>query len=525
MTKDIKESSNYLSASLLTLLVAFGSFIFGWDTGTISGFVNDQDFIRRFGKINPSTNAYELSDLRTGLIVSIFNIGCAFGGLFLSKTGDYWGRKKGLFITMIVYIVGIVIQMSSAWSWIQYFVGRIVAGLAVGSISVLCPMFISETAPKAIRGALVSSYQLMVTAGIFIGYCVDYGVYHNFTDSRQWRIPLGLGFLWALLMITGMAFMPESPRYLVSIGYPEHAKVSISKINGTPTRSDFTIKECRAIENSVQMEKEIGSASWKEMITGKPKIFYRLWIGIILQSLQQLTGCNYFFYYGTTIFKSVGLDDSFTTSIILGAINFASSFIALYTIDKMGRRKVLIIGAAGMAICEVVYAAIGSQLLYPKEFGVNPNQQVGNTMIVFACLFIFFFAVTWGPGVFVVVSETYPLRIKSKGMGLAQSANWLWNFFIAFFTPRITNSIHFSYGYVFFGCNVFALFFVLFFVPETKDFSLEMVDSLYESYQPGPLYLKKNRFARKELLEHTPEPEILNTDFSKLNISLSSISA
>lgn len=124
MTKDIKESSNYLSASLLTLLVAFGGFIFGWDTGTISGFVNDQDFIRRFGKINPSTNAYELSDLRTGLIVSIFNIGCAFGGLFLSKTGDYWGRKKGLFITMIVYIVGIVIQMSSAWSWIQYFVGR-----------------------------------------------------------------------------------------------------------------------------------------------------------------------------------------------------------------------------------------------------------------------------------------------------------------------------------------------------------------------------------------------------------------
>ncbi len=524
MTKEIRTPSKYTTASLLTLLVAFGGFILGWDTGTISGFVNDQDFIQRFGDLNPSTQSYELTDVRTGLIVSIFNIGCAIGGLFLSKAGDIWGRKKGLFIMMLVYIAGIVIQISSIKSWVQYVVGRIIAGLAVGSISVLCPMFISETAPKAIRGALVSSYQLMVTAGIFVGYCVEFTAHHNFTNSGQWRIPLGLGFLWALLMMTGMFFMPESPRYLVSKGYPEHAKVSISKLNGTSSQSEFTVKECRSIENSVQMEKEIGSASWTELITGKPKIFYRLCIGIILQSLQQLTGCNYFFYYGTTIFKSVGLNDSFTTSMILGAINFASSFIALYAMDKMGRRKVLIIGAAGMAICEVFYAAIGSQLLYPEEFGVDPNQYVGNAMIVFACLFIFFFAVTWGPCVFVVISETYPLRIKSKGMGMAQSANWLWNFFIAFFTPRITSSIHFSYGYVFFGCNVFALLFVLFFVPETRGFSLEMVNSLYESYQPGPQYLRQNRLARKELLEQTPEPQLLDTDFSKLNISLSSIS-
>ncbi len=205
----------------------------------------------------------------------------------------------------------------------------------------------------------------------------------------------------------------------------------------------------------------------------------------MLQSIQQFTGNNYFFYYGTTIFKSVGLQDSFETQIILGVVNFASTFVAFLVIEKLGRRKTLLSGSVGMSICLVIFSAVGTKKLYPGEFGVDANTQAGTVMIVFTCLFIFCFATTWAPGVYVVVSETYPLRIRTKGMAVATASNWLWGFLIAFFTPFITSEIHFAYGFVFFGCVLFSFFFVFAFVPETKGLSLEAVDDLYANYTPG----------------------------------------
>ncbi|KAG7722486.1 hypothetical protein KL949_000460 [Ogataea haglerorum] len=485
-----KSASQYIGIALLISLIAFGGFVFGWDTGTISGFVNMPDFKRRFGQVNGKGEHY-LSNVRTGLMISIFNIGCAIGGLTLGRLGDIKGRKIGLMLTMVVYIVGIVIQIASVSSWVQFFIGRIISGLAVGSVSVLCPMFISETSPKEVRGALVSSYQLMITLGIFLGYCTTYGTYHNYDDSRQWRIPLGLCFAWALLMIFGMTFMPESPRYLIEKDRLEDAKRSMAKVNKVDVDSEFVEHEAAIILNSIEIERQAGSASWGELVTGKPKIFYRLLVGVILQSLQQLSGDNYFFYYGTTVFKSVGLNDSFETSIVLGVVNFASTIGSLFVVDRFGRRFTLIGGAIGMAVCLVIFAAIGTKSLYKGKFGVDPDESVGDAMIFLSCFYIFFFATTWGPCVFVVVSETYPLRIRQKGMGIAQSANWIWGFLIAFFTPFISKAIHFAYGFVFFGCVVFSIFFVFAFVPETKGLTLEEVDQLYIDYTPGLAFMTK----------------------------------
>lgn len=489
--------SKYVMPAFLCLMIAFGGFVFGWDTGTISGFVNMPEFQHRFGQIG-GNGQYYLSKARTGLMVSIFNIGCAIGGVTLGKTADMYGRKKGLMITMVVYIVGIIIQIASVKSWVQYFIGRIISGLAVGAVSVLAPMFISETSPKAIRGSLVSMYQLMITLGIFLGYCTTYGTYHGYVDSRQWRIPLGLSFAWALLMIVGMVFTPESPRYLIEVGRIEEAKASLAKVNKTEADSDFVLSELDVLVAAIELEQSAGNASWGELFTGKPKIFYRLMVGVFLQSLQQLTGNNYFFYYGTTIFKSVGLEDSFETSMVLGVINFASTFLALWVVDHFGRRKTLMGGSAGMLVCLVIFASIGVKDLYIDGYDGEARKPVGNAMIFLACFFIFFFATTWGPCVFVVVSETYPLRIRSKGMAIASAANWIWGFLIAFFTPFITNAIHFAYGYVFFGCVLFSFFFVFAFVPETKGLSLEDVDELYTNYTPGLAFM--NSF-RKEKLE------------------------
>lgn len=469
---------------MLCLMVAFGGFVFGWDTGTISGFVQMPNFKLNFGEWNASQNVFVFSNTRVGLIISLFNIGCAIGGITLAKLGDAFGRKIGLLVVMIIYIVGIVLQISSN-DWIQFMIGRIVSGLAVGAVSVLSPMFIAETSPSEIRGIMVSCYQLMITLGIFLGYITTFGTVHSFTDTRQWRIPLGLCFAWALAMMLGMLFLPESARYLIKRGDLERARLSIARINNLDPYDEHVLEEIETFSKAIAEEHEAGDASWKELFTGKPHIFIRVVIGIALQSFQQLTGNNYFFYYGTSIFRSVGIQDSFVTSIILGAVNFGSTFVAIYSIGKVGRRNNLLYGSVSMAACLLAFAVVGSTILYPNGYDQPTDTQAGYGMIILTCVFIFIFAITWAPGVFVVISETYPLRIRSKGMAIATAANWIWGFLIAFFTPFITSKIRFAYGFVFFGCTVAAAIFVYLMVPETSGLKLEQVDVLYKYYHPG----------------------------------------
>lgn len=477
-----KSAKDYFVSAILCLLVAFGGFVFGFDTGTISGFVNMPDFLSRFGQTNAAGEHY-LSNVRTGLIVAIFNVGCAVGGIILSKVGDLYGRRIGLMFSMLVYIVGIIVQISSQDKWYQYFIGRLITGLAVGTVSVISPLFISEVCPKQIRGTMVCCFQLNITLGIFLGYCTTYGT-KTYSDSRQWRIPLGLCFAWAIMMVVGMVSMPESPRYLIEKGKIEEAKKSIARSNKVSPEEPGVYTEIQLIQAGIDRERLAGSASWASLITGKPKIFRRVLMGIMLQSLQQLTGDNYFFYYGTTIFKAVGLEDSFETSIILGVVNFASTFVGIYAIEKMGRRTCLLTGSACMFVCFIIYSILGSVNLYIDGYEntpLNTRRPTGNAMIFITCLYIFFFASTWAGGIYTIVSETYPLRIRSKAMSVATAANWIWGFLISFFTPFITSAIHFYYGFVFTGCLLFSFFYVYFFVYETKGLSLEEVDEMYAS--------------------------------------------
>ncbi|CUS23491.1 LAQU0S10e01640g1_1 [Lachancea quebecensis] len=474
-----KGSKDFVFVSMCCLMVAFGGFVFGWDTGTISGFVNQTDFLRRFGQHRKDGSHY-LSNVRTGLIVGIFNIGCAIGGIVLGKLGEIYGRRLGLSIVVVIYSVGIIIQIASIDKWYQYFIGRIISGLGVGAITILSPMLISEVSPKHLRGTLVSCYQFMVTGGIFLGYCANYGT-KTYSNSVQWRVPLGLCFAWAMFMIGGMVFVPESPRFLVEAGRLEEARRSLARVNKASLEDAVVTLELENIEASVEAEKMAGKASWAELVTGKPQMLKRTLNGVIIMSLQQLTGDNYFFYYGTTIFKAVGMSDSFETAIVFGVVNFFCTSLSLYTVDRFGRRNCLIWGAMGMVACYVVYASVGVTRLYPE--GANhptiSSKGAGNCLIVFACFYIFCFATTWAPIAYVLISETYPLRVKGKAMSIASACNWLWGFLIAFFTPFITSAINFYYGYVFMGCMVFAIFYVFFFIPETKGLTLEEVNDMY----------------------------------------------
>lgn len=486
--------TEHIFVSLLCLLVSFGGFVYGWDF-VISGFVNMDSFKLKFGVWNEELNAPELTSTRVGLMISLFNIGCAVGGIGLSKIGDVKGRKIGLTLAMMIYSIGILIQILAV-NWQMYTGGRVVSGLGVGSVSVLSPMFIAETAPHAFRGVLVSCYQLMITLGILLGYCSTYATNNSYLMNEiQWRLPLGLSFIWASMMIFGMTFLPESPRYLLEQDNIDEAKKSIARVNNKVISDPFVLEEIEKISSAIEKEREEGNAIWMELIKGQPHLFSRLIIGIALQSLQQLTGVNYFFYYSTSILKSVGLEDSFLTSIILGAVNFGSTLISLFTVEKLGRRNTLLYGCIIMGICLLTYAIIGTAFLYPHGYNAPSSTNYGIGMIVVTCVFIFAFATTWGPCVFVVISETYPLRIRSKGMAIANAFNWIWGFLISFFTPLITSNLRFAYGFVFFGCVIMAGIFVFLMVPETKGLSLEDIDEMYKNYIPGTAFNTRSKMA------------------------------
>ncbi|CCH58145.1 hypothetical protein TBLA_0A03450 [Henningerozyma blattae CBS 6284] len=471
--------SAYITVCLTCIMVAFGGFINGWDIGTIGGFVAQTDFLERFGSRHSDGTAY-LSKVRTGLLVSIFNVGCAIGSVTLGRLGDIYGRRLGLIMATAIFVVGVVIEIASIDKWYQYFIGRIIAGIGMGVIAVLSPMLISEVSPKDMRGAMVSCYQLMITMGIFLGDCCNYGT-KTYSDSTQWRVGLGLQFAWCLCMVGGMMFVPESPRYLVEKGKLEEAKRSVATSNKLTVDDPAVISEVEEIQIAVEKERAEGEAGWGELFQTHNKVFQRVIMGVAVLGLQQLTGANYFFYYGTTVFKSVGLEDGFQAAIVFGVVNFVSTFVALSVVDKFGRRTCLLFGAAGMICCMCVFASVGVTRLWPdgKDAGVS-SKGAGNCMIVFSCFFIFCFATSWAPIPFVIISESFPLRVKAKGMALGTVSNQMWNFCIGFFTPFITGAIDFYYGYVFLGCLVFCWFYVFFFVPETKGLQLEDVNVMWE---------------------------------------------
>jgi len=239
----------------------------------------------------------------------------------------------------------------------------------------------------------------------------------------------------------------------------------------------------RDIEEKLQEERSgAATKSWKSAFTA-PAMPRRLLLGVVLQMFQQLTGANYFFYYGTTIFKATGISNSYVTAMILGGVNFGSTFLGLWFIERFGRRKCLIWGAIWMGCCFILFASVGAFSLDNKTPTNSPK--AGAAMIVFACLFIVAFASTWGPMIWAVVGELYPGRYRAFGMSLATASNWGWNFLLAFFTPFITADIGFKFGYVFAGCNFAAAITVYLFVLEPKGRTLEQIDTMYVLHVPS----------------------------------------
>ncbi|KZF23876.1 putative MFS monosaccharide transporter [Xylona heveae TC161] len=459
----------------MAFLVSMGGFVFGYDTGTISGILNMDDFLRRFGQPDPHTSKYYFTNVRKGLIVGLLSIGCLVGALVAAPIADRIGRKFTITFWSLIYCVSLIVQISATEKWYQVAIGRLVGGSGIGALSVLVPMYMSETSPRQIRGALVCAFQLFITFGILIGNLVVFGT-HKKQNANCWRIPIGIGFVWPALLGGGIVFLPDSPRFAYRAGKTEIARKTMSRFYGVPENHEIIHLEIEEMREKLEAETVVGEHPWYEIFTG-PRMAYRTLLGVALQALQQLTGANFFFYYGNTVFQATGLSDSYETQIILGVVNFAMTFVGLWVVETFGRRKCLIYGALWMFVCFMIFASVGHYSLDQNNPTMTPK--AGAAMICFACFFICGFATTWGCIVWGVVGELYPSRYRALCMGLATCGNWIFVFLIGFFTPFITEAIEYRYGYIFAACCFAAAFVVYFFVCESKGRSLEEIDTMY----------------------------------------------
>lgn len=494
-------------AYLICAFASFGGIFFGYDSGYINGVLGSKLFIEAVEHVG----AAEVSESNTSLIVSILSCGTFFGAIIAGDVADFIGRKWTVILGCFIYMLGVVIQMitGAGEPLPAIVVGRLVAGVGVGFESAIVILYMSEICPRKVRGALVAGYQFCITIGIMLAACIVYGTKDR-TDTSAYRIPIAIQFIWALILGGGLFFLPDSPRYFVKRGNIAAATAALSRLRGQPQDSEYIQVELAEIVANEEYERQlIPSTTWfgswancfKGSVWHGNSNLRKTILGTSLQMMQQWTGVNFIFYYSTPFLQSTGaISNTFLISMIFTIVNVFSTPISFYTVEKWGRRTILLYGALGMLICQFLVGIIGVTVGFNHTHQVpNPdptkdplniadNISAVNAQIAFIAIFIFFFASTWGPGAWIVIGEIFPLPIRSRGVGLSTASNWLWNTIIAVITPymvgtnrgNMKSSVFFVWG----GLCTAALVYTYFLVPETKGLSLEQVDKMMEETTP-----------------------------------------
>nr|AEB96147.1 monosaccharide transporter [Epichloe festucae var. lolii] len=490
-------------AYLLCAFASFGGIFFGYDSGYINGVLGSRIFIDAVQGVG----AKEVSESKTSLIVSILSCGTFFGALIAGDLADFIGRKWTVIIGCVIYALGCVIQMitSPDHALGPIVAGRIIAGLGVGFESAIVILYMSEICPRKVRGALVAGYQFCITIGIMLASIVVYAT-KNRNDTGAYRIPIAIQFPWALILGIGLLFLPDSPRYFVKKGQIQKAIDALSRVRGQPPNSDYVQTEIAEIVANEEYERAlIPSTTWfgswancfKGSLWSAKSNLRRTILGTSLQMMQQWTGVNFIFYYSTPFLKSTGaIENTFLISLVFTLVNVLSTPLSFWTVERFGRRTILIVGAAGMLICQFLVAIIGVTVGFnhshpdpsDPDNSLADNVSAVNAQIAFIAIFIFWFASTWGPGAWIVIGEIFPLPIRSRGVGLSTASNWLWNTIIAVITPymvgekrgNMKSSVFFVWGAL---CTC-AFVYTYFLVPETKGLSLEQVDKMMEETTP-----------------------------------------
>jgi sugar porter (SP) family MFS transporter len=443
------------------LVIVLGSFLFGYDTGVVSGALL---FIKQdFG----------LSAFQQSSVVSVLLLGAVVGALFTGRVADRVGRRATLGTLAIVFIVGIALA-ALANGYAMLMLGRIVMGLGVGGVSSIVPTYLSEISPAQIRGRMLTLNQLLITIGLLAAYVVNL----VFSSSEDWRAMFWIGAIPAALLAFGCLRLPESPAWQIANRRFDAAKKMIGSV-ASEARADEMIEafQKREAEQKRQDAQERGRGGKSAAILRAPRVRAALVVGLVLAAVQQFGGINTILYYAPTIMQETGLSagNSIFYSVFIGIINLGMTIVSLRLIDRVGRRPLLLVSLAGMLV---------SLALLGLSFVADLSSVI---TLLFMLLYIMSFAVGMGPVFWVLIGEIFPPRAKAEGVSAGSTVNWLSNFAVSLaFLPVVDAIGQGETFWLFAVICLFGLWFVGRYVPETKDRQFEAVDAdLQARWQGG----------------------------------------
>jgi MFS transporter, SP family, major inositol transporter len=445
--RSVDESSRNRYVYLISAVAALGGMLFGYDTGVISGALL---FIKK---------VFALSPFMQGAVVSSLLVGATIGALVAGPFSDRFGRRPVLISAAIIFIVGALLAAMTPSAAIL-IVARFILGLAVGTASLLVPLYIAEMAPADIRGALVNFNQLMITVGILVSYLVGYA----FASAQGWRWMLGLAVVPAAMLGVGMLFLPETPRYLVSMHLPDKARSVLRRIR-SGTKVEGELNEIIAVEEQERRE----SRGWDELL--QPWVRPMLLVGVGLAIFSQVTGINTIIYFAPSTFQATGFgaSASILATVGVGIVLVVGTILAIMVIDRVGRRSMLLIAFAGMGVS---LGMMGLAYLLPSLSGA-----VGWLAIACVTVYIAFFSFGLGAVIWVVVSEIYPLIVRGSGMAMATMGHWVANFVVSLTYLSLIQAIGETFTLWLYALMCAAAFlFCYYLVPETKGRSLEEIE-------------------------------------------------
>lgn len=444
------------SPILIYIFGALGGLNWGYDTGVISAALV---YLRR---------DFDLTSWSEGWVVTGLIIGAVFGAAVGGRMSDKYGRWKVLMVTAVVFIIA-PLGMAFAPNTEVLFISRLVVGVGAGLAAVTLPVYLSEIAPRKIRGKVTALYTLAIVSGQFLGFVIGLA----FAPLESWRWMLGLSVVPSILFAIGLAFIWETPRWLVRNGREDEAH-EVLRYDRTPEEAQRELAEIHAVQKA---EEEAGGGGLRALARSWVRPI--LYIGLGLAVFQQIMGINTIIYYAPTTLQNVGFTDqaAIASNLIIGLMNVLAIGLALRYADRWGRKPLLIAGAIGTCLSLAILAAVN--LLLPAPDGMGP---VGIITLTCMAIYIFMFQMSWGSMVWVLLGEIFPLGVRAAAMGIATTALWFANGVVALGFPPLLEAV--GVGWLFAGFALIclaALYFTVKAVPETKGRSLEEIEEQFKT--------------------------------------------
>jgi len=466
MTEASPQRANMGYIGAIVAVATIGGFLFGYDSGAVNG---TQEGLR---------STFALGDAGLGFTVGSLLIGCFIGAFFAGRLADLMGRRNTMMVAATLFLVGALVQ-GFADSQIIFVIARIAGGMAVGAASVLSPAYISEVAPAGIRGRLTTVQQIMIITGLTMAFVVNWFLARDAGAStaphwlgiEAWRWMYLMQAVPAAIFLVALLLIPESPRYLVSKGRDEKATSVLASLFG----ADVARAKLDEIRATFSADHRPRLSDIKAPGGGIRKV---VWAGIMLAVFQQLVGINVIFYYGATLWQLAGFteDQSLLINIVSGAVSIAACFGTIAVIDKIGRKPLLLIGSAGMAVTLFVMVYAFSQGSLDAEGSLVLSSELGMIAVVAANLYVIFFNFSWGPVMWVMLGEMFPNQIRGSALAVAGFAQWFANFLISFSFPWMAVNLGLTLSYSFYAVSaVISFFLVQKLVHETRGVELEQM--------------------------------------------------